>query len=120
MRDLKVPDDMAIVRYDDIPMAAMAKVAAVLELVSGERVMSHQQVREYTLETAKRIKAVDEAADDAEDLPEGTREFKTLFLEADGSWLSKQGKKRSRKGRRSKGSTRSRFEVYVVVAHEGW
>ena len=48
MRDLKVPDDMAIVRYDDIPMAAMSKVAAVLELVSGERVMSHQQVQEYT------------------------------------------------------------------------
>lgn len=35
--------------------------------------MSHQEVREYTLETAREITAVDEAADQPEELKEGTR-----------------------------------------------
>lgn len=97
------------------------KVADVLELVFGERVMSHEEIREHTLKVGRQIKAIDVAADDNEEPPEGHRECKTLFIEADGFWLSRQGKKGSKRKRRgSKNPLSNKFEVYMVVTHEGW
>ena len=52
------------------------------------------------------------------------RKCKTLFIEADGFWLSRQGKKGSkgeqREESRTKDPLRRKFEVYMIVTHEGW
>jgi hypothetical protein len=92
-------------------------VANILELLYGERVISHQQVREYTLRMAEKMKEVD-AGKDIDDQQEGESKADILFVEADGFWLSRQ--KEKGKGKNTNSQLRSKFEVQMVVVHEGW
>lgn len=90
----------------------------ILELVLGERVVSHEEIREHTLQMAEIIRAKDEA-DLLEDIDEvNLKEIPILFMEADGFFVSEQRKRRVRK--KDKDKRNQRFEAKVVVVHEGW
>lgn len=96
-------------------------VADVLELVFGERVMSHQEIREHTIDVAEQMKAWDEARDEEEEQQEGKKSVPILFIEADGYWLSRQQRRKlNKKTSKTKQPCSSKFEVYAVMTHEGW
>lgn len=74
-----------------------------LERQFGQRMLSHETVRQYVLKAGKEI----ERADKHQELdPVGTRKVPVLFIEADGLYVSRQ----------KLGKREERF----VVAHEGW
>ena len=71
-----------------------------LEEIMGERIVSHEGIRQLLLRTS-------EVIDKAKEKRVGTRRVKVLFIEADGLWTGRQGKKRKE-------------ETKHAVVHEGW
>jgi hypothetical protein len=55
------------------------KVANVLEVIFGERVISHQEIRDHTLQVADQIKAIDVGRENEADPQEGTKRCDTLL-----------------------------------------
>ncbi|MGE5561511.1 MAG: ISLre2 family transposase [Chloroflexota bacterium] len=74
-----------------------------LERRHGQRVMSHETIRQLTLKTGKEIQRADEALALE---PNGERKIPVLFIKADGLYVSRQ----------KAGKREERF----VIAHEGW
>lgn len=77
-----------------------------LEEIMGERLISHEGIRQMVLKTGEVI---------AKEEPEERRSKKTgiVFIEADGLWTGRQGKKGRRKRHRKR-------ESRLAVVHEGW
>lgn len=77
-----------------------------LEEIMGERLISHEGIRQMVLKTGDLI---------AKEEPEERRPKKTgiVFIEADGLWTGRQGKKGRRKRHRKR-------ESRLAVVHEGW
>lgn len=94
---------------------AYRPISDIVELVLGERVLSHQGVRDHTLAVAEKIRQQDEMASQEaiEDTPK--QEVPVLFIEADGFWVSEQNRKKHKKK-----NGRNSFEIKTVVVHEGW
>lgn len=74
-----------------------------LALTHGQKVLSHETVRQIVLKTGEAIREADKALALN---PDGRRKVKALFIEIDGLYVSRQ-----KVGKR---------EERIVVAHEGW
>lgn len=72
----------------------------------GEEVLSHEGIRQLVLKTSDAIK---------EAIPQNTspKRKEVLFIEADGLWTGKQGKK-------NKVGKKKKEETKFAVVHEGW
>lgn len=78
-----------------------------IEELMGERLISHEGIRQMVLKTSEVIESIPE-----EEKP--VKKSGVVFIEADGLWSAKQGKKRRKRGRRKK------EEAKLCVVHEGW
>jgi len=77
-----------------------------IEAIMGERLISHEGIRQMVLKTA----GVIEKAQVEEERP---KKRGIVFIEADGLWTGRQGKKRRRKKQKKE-------ESKLAVVHEGW
>ena len=77
-----------------------------IEAIMGERLISHEGIRQMVLKTAEVI----EKAQVEEERP---KKRGIVFIEADGLWTGRQGKKRRRKKQKKE-------ESKLAVVHEGW
>jgi hypothetical protein len=77
-----------------------------IEEIMGERLISHEGIRQMVLKTAEVI----EKAQVEEERP---KKRGIVFIEADGLWTGRQGKKRRRK-------KQEKQESRLAVVHEGW
>lgn len=96
---------------------AYRPISDALELIWGERFLSHEGVRQHTLAVAREIGRQDHAAKEKPIDEAPRKDVPTLFIEADGFWVSEQ-RKGSNKSAKKK--SRNSFEVRTVMVHEGW
>lgn len=81
-----------------------------LEQLMGERVISHEGIRQTVHRVSEHIQAEDKRIVSQED---GRRRARVIFIEADGIYVAEQSKRGEKRGRR-------RREAKLVVVHEGW
>ena len=77
-----------------------------LKDLMGERLLSHEGIRQLLLKTSDAMK-------DATPKDAPPKRVQVLFIEADGLWTGRQGKKKGR-------SRRKKEETRFSVVHEGW
>ncbi len=81
-----------------------------LEQVMGERVLSHEGIRQTVHRVAEHIQAEEKRLVCHE---EGRRRTRVVFIEADGIHVAQQGERGKKRERR-------RREAKLAVVHEGW